>query len=196
MRHARTLPQVAVLRGQHAIQRRRFPRLAGVRRVVARHHSTNTTNTTDKMNDQQDQQTDPPAETQSAVEWVRANLTEMCQDDGSGNCWMTLSENDALELARRCDEWERQHGHEWVHRRVAEQEVATFKANNRYQRGFHDGEESLRAQLAAAQAEVGRLREACQCVLDWYDRDGSVGMASSCIEDMRDTLDALKEGQP
>lgn len=36
----------------------------------------------------------------------------------------------------------------------AEKQVANFKANNRYQRGYHDGEQSLRAKLAEAKEKI------------------------------------------
>lgn len=84
----------------------------------------------------------PPTEG-SAVEWAQTKM--ITREDIDGDLFKCLQEDDAIELARRADEWERQHGHEWVHRRVAENE-----------------RDDLRAQLASAQAEARELREAAE----------------------------------
>lgn len=51
----------------------------------------------------------------------------------------------------------------------------------------------LTAKVAALEAENARMAFASRAVLDWYDRDGSVGGACDPMEDLRA---ALKPSKP
>ena len=58
-----------------------------------------------------------------------------------------------------------------------------------------DIEGPLKQRIAKLIRENAKLREACEAVLAWYDRDGSVGGACDPMEALRAAIDAAMKGE-
>lgn len=130
----------------------------------------------------------PNCKQQSAAEWVDNRLHLL--EDGDGTMFKCLLQKDALELAQRCDEW-RQHS-ERLAKMLAKTLIERSAAKN---------------QLAASQAEAGRLREAMRTLsklgtgpcggggaLDSYSR-GMQEAEAKVRKFARSTLTQTKERQ-